>query len=320
MNRTFAMATLAGAFALACLPGPSWADHQARDLEVTLRLNDDSYCPGGRMWGREGAEEGRDDQVWASVSLRSTASRPVDLRNARGEVTVRDEAGRVVTTRPFTVSGRFTRTSRRIQNMRLRPSDTPGRYTVSVWVSAGTVRDSARFSVDYDPAACPRDRRPGSGVVVRIPPIRIPIPVPSPRPLPLPLPGPGRYPQLQDSLRVSLRVAWSCKGQGASRGFDTATVTVYNTHPQRAIRVAGLGTHGLQGLGAMNAVNRQPGWLRPGEHITFHARGHLTPGRRRAVAYVTNYPEVRDGRVIDVDCQSWIQGPCFLGIETGDKS
>jgi hypothetical protein len=308
----YRFAWLAGALALAGLPAPGNANGNARDLEVTLRLSDDSFCPGGRMWGPEGAEEGRDDQVWASVSLRSTTSRPVYLRGEKGELTVRDESGRVVSRQAFSVAGSFTRTARRIEYLRFRPSQEPGRYTVSVWVVDGTVRDSARFAVDYDRAACPAAREPRPEVVVRIPPVRIPIPTLPPRPWPRP------ERELQESLKVSLRVAWSC--QDKSERFDTATVTVYNTDSTRPIRVAGIGTHGLTGLGPMNAVNRQPGWLRPGEHITFHARGQLAEGQRRVVAYVSNYPAVRDGRTIRVDCRGWMEEPCWTGLPGADKS
>lgn len=262
------------------LIGAGAASAGTEDLNITLRLNDDSFCPGGRMWGREGRQEGRDDRVSASVYVKATGSQRVRLRRgAVALVTVVDQAGNEIQRSSFRISGRFGSDARRVKCFTFSPPRETGQYTVRVSLG-GTTRDRARFGVWYDRKACPS------------PAARPPRPPPPPPPPPPPQ-GQG----LAKDLAVTFRATWTCDRDRP----DVIRVMVRNTHKSAAIPVTGISTSGLRGFGGFS---RSSGGttLAPGATALFEASGHLSSGDHDAQAWVTNLPAARDGARLQVRC------------------
>ena len=281
------------ALAAVLLAPQASANHRYRpqldtsDLAVTLRLNDDSFCPGGRMWGREGREEGRDDRVQARISVRHTERRRRQLTGVQGQLICQDARGRVVARQSFRLDARNWGRGATVEAITFRPPTEPGRYRVTARFGRGA-QDSTTFLVAYDRDACPRRRRPQRepDVVVR--------PRPRPRPpAPAPAPAPGK--PLSRFLRVDMSVDRACRG----RGRDQAQVVVRNTHPIFPIRVEGVRVTGLAGLSSFRRVGQGfglfvPDVLAPGQSAVFEADGRIRRDAGRATASVSNHPTARD--------------------------
>jgi hypothetical protein len=268
------------------LAGAASADHpRTEDLEVTLRLNDDSFCPGGRRWGREGRQEGRDDRISVFVHAKAAGRNRVRLRReVQAVVTVTGQGGEEVHRWSFPISGSFGSQGRRVKCFKFSPPRETGHYTVRVSLG-GSTRDRTRFGVWYDRGSCPS------------PAVR-PRPQP-PRPLP-PRPQPPEPPEaegLARSLAVTLRATWTCDRDRP----DSIRVTVRNTHRSRSIPVAGISSRGLPGIGGFQCSSGGQS-LEPGQTAVFEARGHLTSGDHAAEVWVTNLPAARDGARLQVRC------------------
>lgn len=279
------------ALAAALLSPCASANHRARprldtsDLAVTLRLNDDTFCPGGRMWGSEGRAEGRDDRVHARVVVRHTERDWARLAGLRGELLCQDARGRVIARQGIALDGRRGESGRFVEEVTFRPPTEPGRYRVTARFGQGA-QDSTTFEVAYDRAACPRRDR-NDDVVVR--------PRPQPQPCPVP-PPPAPPPQkpLSQFLRVSLDIDRNCHG----RGRDRAQVVVRNTHSFFPIRVEGVRVTGLAGLSSFRRVGQGfglvvPDILAPGQSAVFEADGRIRRDEGQATASVSNHPSVR---------------------------
>lgn len=288
MNRS--LLPVAGLAAALLAPG-ALANHRHRprvdtsDLAVTLRLNDDTFCPGGRMWGREGRVEGRDDRVRARISIRHTERRGARLSGLTGQLICQNARGRVVARQSFRLDASRGRRGQTIENITFRPPTEPGRYRVTARLGRGAA-DSTTFLVDYDRDACPRrGRNPGDVVVV---------PRPRPRPRP-PAPAPRPNTPLSRFLRVNLNIDRNCRG----RGRDRAQVVVRNTHQFFPIRVEGVRVTGLAGMSSFRRVGQGfglvvPNVIAPGQSAVFQADGRIRRDGGQATASVSNHPSARD--------------------------
>lgn len=299
--------SLAVAVAAALLAPQAQANHRVRprvdrsDLAVTLRLNDDTYCPGGRMWGREGRQEGRDDRVQARVVVRHTERRGARLSGVTGQLICQDARGRVIARQSFRLDATRGNRGQTIEDITFRPPTEPGRYRVTARLGRGA-QDSTTFEVAYDRDACPRNRR-GHDVVIR----------PRPRPRP-PMPPPVPSTPLSRFLRVSMNVDRNCRG----REQDRAQVIVRNTHQYFPIRVEGVRVTGLAGLSSFRRVGQGFGFvvpdiIAPGQSAVFEANGRIRRDRGRATATVTNHPSVRDTIRLR-ECPSYSNEPGWLDL------
>ena len=261
-------------------------------LNITLRLNDDTYCPGGIMTGREGRVEGRDDRMRVYVVARTTGGQDFQIRrneNANLRVVVRKfdkqtrEVGAVVKRSTFRLTGRFNGSDRRILCATFRPPSEPGDYIVKASLG-GSTKDSTRIGVWYDRGACPR---PGT---------RPPQPPPPPPPPPPPTVQPPVGSGMAKCLAVTLNVNWTCEN-----GAGSAQVTVRNTHQSMSIPVHGIGH---TGIGNLSGFVRSSGSdvLAPGQSAVFRASGTIMDGSRTMRAWVTNLPDAKDSSQENVAC------------------
>jgi hypothetical protein len=301
------------ALAAVLLSPPVQANHgrsrprlDTSDLAVTLRLNDDSYCPGGRMWGREGRVEGRDDRVHARVIVRHTERWRANLRGVRGQLICQDARGRVIARQSFTLDANRGRRGQTIERIVFRPPTQPGRYRVTARLGR-YAQDSTTFLVAYDRDACPRRRHHDDDVVIRPRPRPRPRPIP-PRPAPVPGSPLGRF------LDVDLNIDRECRGHGP----DRAQVVVRNTHQFFPIRVEGVRVTGLAGLSSFRRVGQ--GWglvvpdvIAPGQSAVFEADGQIRRSGGRATASVTNHPSARGSARIK-DCPSYSDEPGWYDL------
>lgn len=264
-------------------------------LNITLRLNDDSFCPGGRMTGREGRQEGRDDRISAWIVARTTGGQRFRIRsgeNARGQVSIfrydkqSGKVGKRVRGGTFPVRGVFTGNGRTIFCARFKPPTEPGDYVIRASLGGSTV-DSTPIGVWYDRAACPR---PG-GHQPPHPPGPPQPPPPPPSPQPPPVSG-----DMAKCLAVTLNVSWNC-----ADGSGNAQVTVRNTNHAASIPVDGIGSRNIGRLSGFSRVSG-PAVLGPGQTAVFRASGSIPDGSRKMEAWVSNLPAARDSSDECVEC------------------
>lgn len=261
-------------------------------LNITLRMNDDAFCPGGVMTGPAAACEGKDDRMRVYIVARTTGNQRFRIRrNENAWMRVNcyrynkqtRRIGRRVASSRYRLNGRFTGSNRRILCATFKPPTEPGDYIIKASLG-GTTYDSAPFGVWYDGAACPR---PG----VRPPRPQRPRPPPPPPPPPPPVSG-----DMAKCLAVTLNVSWTCDANGGQ-----ARVTVRNTHQSASIPVNGIGH---SGIGRMSAFQRTsgPSVLGPGQTAVFTSSGHIHDGSRTMRAWVSNLPDAKDSSQENVAC------------------
>ena len=262
-------------------------------LNITLRLNDNTYCPNGRMTGREGRTEGRDDRMRVYIVARTTGGQEFRIRRserARLRVTCyeydkdKKKVGKVVARSTYTLRGRFTGNNRRILCAMFKPPKKTGNYLIRASLG-GTTVDSTTFGVWYDKDACPRPRRRRR---------RAKRPRPPPAPTTPPAPPPSS--NMAKCLAVTLNVSWTCQPGGG-----TARVTVRNTHASASIPVNGIGHSGIGRLGAFERTSG-PAVLGPGQTAVYTACGNIHDGTRTMRAWVSNLPDAKDSSNENVAC------------------